>query len=525
MRQLITNQQLMLERARLRPGTYRGRLAEPYDGIGQYVLVNLAGSSVAAAYKARVASGDFATGRIFPRGTPVTLVDHRGNLEVFLGSQGCKPKLLQYEYFNRSVSLGSSWGTSEFQGNNAWFDIGPGTPVTASVDGSAALYTVGSDTSLDQAVRVDAKLPTDILLAAKFVNENSNTLHSIRVSLRDNDGSSLPNAIITLGIDRPTNPASDTNLFIQYSTPTTGMLIEELVVIPKPTIDKYFWIRFEVGDTARGKVWEDGDPEPSLWQVEINTVADLSTTLQPVNYLRINFGGTNRPVGAQGYVSQIEFYTLCRYQFENAVACWVATQEATTTNNTLTFPVAPAIGKSVVLIGYKTAWADGPLTGPSGFTKVIEAFLHQNEGGDVNNSVGGWVAIWHRVIQSGDSHPLVFIGNVNYAWGGEYPCSFTVGDSDKIDDQPNSTDVPCGGTITTQAGDLVIGATLKHNGTVQLNIVPDAGTTEFIDYESGNFRWWWAGRKVSTGGSDSVSGTDIWQSRPYCGVTAAFTPS
>lgn len=65
-----------------KPGVYRGRLAEPYDGIGQYALVSLARSSVAAAYKAHVAAGDFGTGQVIPIGTPVTVVNLRGRLEI-----------------------------------------------------------------------------------------------------------------------------------------------------------------------------------------------------------------------------------------------------------------------------------------------------------------------------------------------------------------------------------------------------------------------------------------------------------
>ena len=62
--------------------TYYGRLAEDYDGIGQYVLVSLSRISVGAAYKARVASGDFGTGQVIPIGTPVTIFSYRGQLEI-----------------------------------------------------------------------------------------------------------------------------------------------------------------------------------------------------------------------------------------------------------------------------------------------------------------------------------------------------------------------------------------------------------------------------------------------------------
>lgn len=61
---------------------FRATLAEDYDGIGQYVLVALAGSSVASGYKARIASGDFGTGQIIPRGSPVSVFVNRGMIEI-----------------------------------------------------------------------------------------------------------------------------------------------------------------------------------------------------------------------------------------------------------------------------------------------------------------------------------------------------------------------------------------------------------------------------------------------------------
>ena len=61
---------------------HRGSLAEDYDGIGQWVLVALAGSSTSSAYRARVAPGDFGTGQVIPVGTPVSVFISRGLIEV-----------------------------------------------------------------------------------------------------------------------------------------------------------------------------------------------------------------------------------------------------------------------------------------------------------------------------------------------------------------------------------------------------------------------------------------------------------
>lgn len=70
-------------------GTYRARLAEDYNGITQFVAVTLSGSSVGAAYNAKVAAGDFGNLKFFPKGTPVVVASHRGKLEVLtLGGLG-----------------------------------------------------------------------------------------------------------------------------------------------------------------------------------------------------------------------------------------------------------------------------------------------------------------------------------------------------------------------------------------------------------------------------------------------------
>jgi len=61
---------------------YRAKLAEDYDGIGQWVLVFLSNGSTSAAYKARVAAGDFATGQLIPERTPVTVFINHGQVEI-----------------------------------------------------------------------------------------------------------------------------------------------------------------------------------------------------------------------------------------------------------------------------------------------------------------------------------------------------------------------------------------------------------------------------------------------------------
>ena len=57
-------------------------LAEDYDGKGQQVKIALARSSTSAGFFSFVASGDHGTGQRIPRGTRVTVMSHRGRVEI-----------------------------------------------------------------------------------------------------------------------------------------------------------------------------------------------------------------------------------------------------------------------------------------------------------------------------------------------------------------------------------------------------------------------------------------------------------
>ena len=111
-----------------RQGMYRAKLAEAYDGIGQYVLVSLSGTSTGAAYKARVAAGDFGGSRAFPAGTPVVVHSYHGAMEVFLGNI---PQLcILLDNFDRS---GINPGANSYDGKLWGFETAaPGVvvPVT-----------------------------------------------------------------------------------------------------------------------------------------------------------------------------------------------------------------------------------------------------------------------------------------------------------------------------------------------------------------------------------------------------------
>ena len=61
---------------------HRGYLSEDYDGIGQYIMVILSGGSTSGALRARIASADFGTGQLIPRGSPVSVFVAHGKVEI-----------------------------------------------------------------------------------------------------------------------------------------------------------------------------------------------------------------------------------------------------------------------------------------------------------------------------------------------------------------------------------------------------------------------------------------------------------
>lgn len=104
---------------------FRAYTAEPYDGIGQYILVTLTRSSISAALRARIATGDFNTGAHYPAGTPIVVFSDHGQLEVLsfgtaLNFRGIKTEptiddsipCITFDEFGRVVVTG--WGTSDY---------------------------------------------------------------------------------------------------------------------------------------------------------------------------------------------------------------------------------------------------------------------------------------------------------------------------------------------------------------------------------------------------------------------------
>lgn len=147
----------------VKPGIYHGKLAEEYDGIGQYVLVSLAQSSVASAYKARVAAGDFGTGERFPIGTPVTIAVYRGKIEIL--SLGNKLRSALYTRVNAqtAISVDTSWKALRITGSSApagWNLVG----FDDSAWGNAVIYPADANFPLDMGDVDHTAIPGDEII-------------------------------------------------------------------------------------------------------------------------------------------------------------------------------------------------------------------------------------------------------------------------------------------------------------------------------------------------------------------------
>lgn len=149
MRQLLRPRRSLQEIADVPSGMHRGKLAEDYDGIGQYVMVSLAGASAGSAFKSRIAAGDFGGNRTFPAGTLVRVFSFRGQLETFLGNlKGC------IENFNRTetpVPLNLGGASTETPDASLSSDFGPNwyIPRLSRTIENNTVYVDGDELILD----------------------------------------------------------------------------------------------------------------------------------------------------------------------------------------------------------------------------------------------------------------------------------------------------------------------------------------------------------------------------------------
>lgn len=253
------------------PGrVYMGRLAEDYDGISQYATVSLARSSVAAAYKVRVAAGDFGGGRRIPINTPVVVTSVRGQLEVLLGN---RPRnLCRRDDFNRVVGFfrkdlfsreeSTDWGIAEFE-DLQYLDgggfISDGIAVLDQVSDRARL-NFSSDLRLNSTVEILVKmrLPSDGDVAVGFtdsaVSLNTGTAACAFFTLT-RTGSTL--------ILRSKRGNSSTQQSVTFSTSYDN---------------EWVWVRCrKTNSQVRSKIWFDGVPEPFSNTITHTSHVDFAT--------------------------------------------------------------------------------------------------------------------------------------------------------------------------------------------------------------------------------------------------------
>lgn len=136
---------------------FRAYLAEEYDGIGQYVNLALSRNSVTSGLRARIASGDFATGAHYPKGSEVLVFSDHGQLEVL--TLGANPQaerrqiLLSDDPTNEILNhfiidnfenrvLTNAFGTPS-RGTPDWVDLGGSVAGSPGSSQSIAVAALG----------------------------------------------------------------------------------------------------------------------------------------------------------------------------------------------------------------------------------------------------------------------------------------------------------------------------------------------------------------------------------------------
>lgn len=282
--------------SRLPGRMFPGRLAEAYDGVGQYVAVILSHGSTAVAYKARVAAGDFGGGRTFPAGTPIHLVSYRGKLEAHLGNQ---PRFCE-ENFNQPFVNG--WGDSAFPSIDGWrFENGvpgddwyrDGDPEYFSVENGLGIINTYPYQNEDSAIWFFPKgnpdtfqLPAEFLIRFFAETPDPASLNfgaQIDFYLTDTEkvGSigSLGNSVFWTFLRSRFSQTTEfyVDSFGNWNWP--GNVEQEIIL---PDGDSYWnqWLRVRFKFDNLGlfaKIWKETDPEPVDWMVW----ADFPNGIEP----------------------------------------------------------------------------------------------------------------------------------------------------------------------------------------------------------------------------------------------------
>lgn len=292
-----------------RPGLYRGKLAEDYDGIGQHVLVSLSSSSVGAAYRARVAAGDFGGNRQFPAGTPVTLHSYRGLVEVFLGNRPCGST----DKFGRII-LGTDvspdygtgyWGQSD--SGYTWETLNSSFADRISVDGEfGILYSKWDETNMVANFRYPPEESSE-----------QNVLYRMKTGSFENfPGFNFTS--VDLGFGEGPFGGDVYILFIFWD----GTLFRRdgggnLVDAGTTGVDvtEPFWVRVQASADIFGyKFWQDGDTEPDDFTLGTPEFGDWSQGGQLSIEASRNVGNQ---ADAIAYIDEVDIQGVNRCTFDS----------------------------------------------------------------------------------------------------------------------------------------------------------------------------------------------------------------
>jgi len=294
MRQIWTPRTQIKRAGRLSDGIHRGTLAEDYDGIGQYVLVALAGSSVSSAYKARVAAGDFGGRRVIPRGSRVVVHSNRGNLEVFLGNRPrpCDQTCL-LEYFENDFpddewgpGVGFDWDWNQAGPGGATYQVF-GFPQPDGGNGQVAQLDLSlGGNSNDHG---DTYQNTDDLPDAWSRDFELSTAFIASILPHADLGDNRASWAIGMSEDNPASSLTQC-LFFRVQDSTLGGQDSVRLLIPGVDPDKISWpvpqssttkiLWKKIGSRHYVKLWYFDDPEPTSWTFDGIIQTDPGPTLQ-----------------------------------------------------------------------------------------------------------------------------------------------------------------------------------------------------------------------------------------------------
>jgi hypothetical protein len=286
----------------------RGYLAEPYDGIGQYIMVGLSRGSTSVAYKARVASGDFNSGRTFPVGTPIHLTMYRGSLEAHLGSKGG----ICGDSFNRSSDY--TWGRSDY--GTDW-EHANGREQYHTVNGSEGVFTsVLNSVSghLNKLPVESATLPIELLTTQRTERYDQK---SIGWMWWINAGSNFDETFVQYAHSYVSGFNGEDKMHLFLIDYTDGIGETETEVATFRPASPYPWdrivherIRFESTRMLYSQ-WFDGDAEPGSFEVIHNYQQPL---VDPIVDIGVEFVGYN-------FTGNISYIYIDEVLFAEGIPC------------------------------------------------------------------------------------------------------------------------------------------------------------------------------------------------------------